>query len=80
VSRVTKRSHSFEPGLYAELVKTARVLGISESATLAEGAVLWIRKQKGLRAVADWEAEHGAFSDDEVAAVDRELDEAGIGL
>lgn len=42
--------------------------------------MLWIRKQKGLRAVAEWEAEHGAFSDDEVAAVDRELDEAGIGL
>lgn len=79
MANVKKKTHSFESGLYDELAETASAVGITESAALAEGAVLWIKKQKGLRAVAEWEAEHGAFTEDEIAAVDRELDEAAIG-
>jgi hypothetical protein len=79
MANVKKKTHSFESALYDELAETASALGITESAALGEGALLWIRKQKGLRAVAEWEAEHGAFTQEEIAAVDRELDQAGIG-
>jgi hypothetical protein len=36
----------------------------------------WLLIRRGVRAVAEWEVEHGAFTAAELAAADRTLDEA----
>ncbi|MEI6624603.1 MAG: hypothetical protein WCP28_22165 [Actinomycetes bacterium] len=78
MGNVSKKSHSFDPDLYAELAATAQTLGVSESAALALAAEAWLRKQRGLAAVAEWEAENGAFTEAELAEADRILDSIGV--
>src|SRR5918996_3853487 len=64
---------SFEEQLAAEVQAAAQASGEAVSAWLAEAARRRLA-QDGLGAlVADWEAEHGAFTEEELAASRRRL-------
>jgi hypothetical protein len=73
---VVKRSVSFDAELWDELVREA---GAGPVSPLVNDALAhYLRRQRGLAAAAEYEAEHGAFTEDELAAADRVLDEAGV--
>jgi hypothetical protein len=48
------------------------------SALVAEGLEYLLAIRAGQHAVRDWEAEHGAFSPEEIADADAALDAAGV--
>ena len=73
---VVKRSVSFDADLWDELVREA---GAGPVSPLVNDALAhYLRRQRGLAAVAAYEAEHGAFTADELAEADRALDAAGV--
>lgn len=73
---VVKRSVSFDADVWDGLVAEA---GSGPVSPLVNDALVhYLRRQRGLAVVAAYEVEHGAFSDAELAAADRILDEAGV--
>jgi hypothetical protein len=70
---------SFPPELFAEFEAEASAEGMGVSTAMTLAAERWLATRRGLRAVAEWEAEHGGLSAAELAAADRLLDEAGVG-
>lgn len=73
---VVKRSVSFDAGVWDDL---EREVGSGPVSPLVNDALaLYLRRQRGLAAVASYEAEHGAFTDPELAEADRLLDDAGV--
>lgn len=73
---VVKRSVSFEAGVWDDL---EREVGSGPVSPLVNDALaLYLRRQRGLAAVASYEAEHGAFTDAELAEADKLLDAAGV--
>ncbi|MEO6715269.1 MAG: hypothetical protein ABIM89_17860 [Mycobacteriales bacterium] len=73
---VVKRSVSFDAELWDEI---AREVGSGPvSPLINEALALNLRRQRGLAAVAAYEAEHGALTDAELAEADRVLDAAGV--
>jgi hypothetical protein len=78
MGRVVKKSLSFPEDVFAELEAEAAAQGISVSALVTRAAQDAMIRERGLRAVAEWEAENGAFTEEELAEADRILDEAGL--
>ncbi|MFN2538012.1 MAG: hypothetical protein ABR549_07645 [Mycobacteriales bacterium] len=78
MARVVKKSLSFPQDLFEELEAEARAQDTTVSALVSRATASLIRRERGLRAVADWEAEHGAFTEEELAEADRILDEHGV--
>ena len=74
MSNVVKRSLSFPPDVFAAVEEEAIAAGVGVSTALTEAARQWLVVRRGLRAVADWESEHGALTSDELDAADRLLD------
>jgi hypothetical protein len=73
---VVKRSVSFDAGVWEDL---EREVGSGPVSPLVNDALaLYLRRQRGLAAVAAYEAEHGAFTDAELAHADALLDDAGV--
>lgn len=73
---VVKRSVSFDADVWDGLVAEA---GSGPVSPLVNDALVhYLRRQQGLAVVAAYEAEHGVFTEDELAAADRILDEAGV--
>lgn len=73
---VVKRSVSFDADVWDSLVAEA---GSGPVSPLINDALAhYLRRQQGLAAIAAYEAEHGAFTDAELAEADRLLDEAGV--
>lgn len=73
---MVKRSVSFEAGVWDEL---ERAVGSGPVSPLVNDALaLYLRRQRGLAAVASYEAEYGAFTDAELAEADNLLDSAGV--
>jgi hypothetical protein len=73
---VVKRSVSFDADVWDGLVAEA---GSGPVSPLVNDALVhYLRRQQGLAVVAAYEAEHGAFTDEELAEADRTLDEAGV--
>ena len=65
---VVKRSVSFDAGLWDDL---EREVGSGPVSPLVnEALALYLRRQRGLAAVASYEAEHGAFTDAELTEAD----------
>jgi hypothetical protein len=56
--------------------RAAERAGLSLSAWLNDAAENALAIERGLEAMREWEAEHGAFTDEEVAEADRMLDDA----
>jgi hypothetical protein len=55
------------------MVAAAREAGIPLSRMIASAAEREMRRSIGLAAVAEWEAEHGAFTPEELAAARAEM-------
>ena len=65
-----KRSISIPPELDAEIAAAAEAAGMSYSAWVAQTARKEFVIRAGLEAVSQYEAEHGAFTLDEIAEAD----------
>lgn len=76
MGRVVKKSLSFPPDVFEELEAEAAARGMTVSALVTSAAEDLLRRRRGLAAVAEFEAEHGAFTQEELAEADRLLDEA----
>ena len=71
-----KRSVSFDSGLWDDLQREVGSGPVSPVVNDALG--LYLRRERGLAAVAAYEAEYGVFSDGELAEADRMLNAAGL--
>jgi hypothetical protein len=73
---VVKRSVSFDSALWDDL---QREVGSGPVSPMVNDALaLYLRRERGLAAVSAYEAEHGVFSDTELAEADRMLEAAGL--
>jgi predicted nucleic acid-binding protein len=79
MSGVVKKSVSVPTELWAAAEEEAATRGMTVSALIAEALDHLVRLQRGLRAVAEYEAENGALTEEELAWADAVLDEQGIG-
>lgn len=83
MSPVTRRSISLPEDVDAAVEAAAVAAGMSVSAWLADLIERHFRIEWGLAGVAEWEAEHGAFTEEEMAAerarVERLLGTKGVG-
>jgi Mg-chelatase subunit ChlD len=70
---VRKLSVALEDETATAVAAAAARRGVSLSSWLNEAAEHALHVEAGLRAVAEWEAEHGAFTDGELAEADRFL-------
>jgi hypothetical protein len=61
---------------HAKAVALAKSAGLPFSTWLARTAEHEVRVQQGLAAMAEWEGEHGALTDAEIAAAESQLAEA----
>lgn len=68
-----KLAITVDAGVHAKLLRAARAEGMSVSAWMTEAARRALRVRDGLAAVAEWEAEQGALTTDELRAARRRL-------
>lgn len=68
-----KPTISLDPDLRDQIEAAASGAGVSFSAWLAEAARQRLRKERLLGLIAEWEAEHGAFTEEERAEARAEL-------
>jgi hypothetical protein len=66
-----KRSISIPPELDEQIAAAARAAGMSYSAWVAQAARKEFTIGAGLEAVSQYEAEHGAFTPDEIDEADK---------
>jgi hypothetical protein len=71
--RVDKMSVSFDPDLGQEIRDAAKKNEMSISGWLAEAARARIRNEALGELLDDWQAEHGAFTDEEIRQAERKL-------
>ena len=75
-----KLAISVDPDVHRKVLEAAQADGVSVSAWMTEAARRTLRIRDGLAAVAEWEAEHGAFTEEELhAARQRVGDQLAIG-
>ena len=73
---VVKRSISFTPELLAEAQREADLsFDGNLSAVIADALDRQLRNRRLGRVLDDWQAEHGAFTEEQMAETDRELRE-----
>ena len=73
-----KLSVALDEAVAADAALAAERHGVSLSAWLNAAAERALLIERGLAAVAEWVAEHGAFTEDELAWADSVLDRAGV--
>jgi hypothetical protein len=73
---VKKLSVALDERVAEAAAASAERHGLSLSAWLNRAAANALAVEDGLAAVAEWEAEHGAFTAEEIAAADAVLDAA----
>lgn len=66
-----KLAITVDPDVYQGVVQAAKAQGVSVSAWMTEAARKALKIREGLAAVAEYEAEFGAFTDEERAAARR---------
>jgi predicted transcriptional regulator len=76
---VVKKAVSFDPEVWADLERVAEAERIGVSTVINRALRHELRLQRGLAAVAEWEAEHGALTIEELAEADRILDQLDFG-
>ena len=76
VMGVKKLSIALDERVAAAAAASAERHGLSLSAWVNRAAQNALALEDGLAAVAEWEAEHGAFTAEEIAAADAILDAA----
>ena len=73
-----KLAITVDADVHARVVRAAHAGKVSVSAWLTEAARRSLRIDDGLAAVAEWEAQHGTFTDDELAAARRRVREKHV--
>lgn len=73
-----KKSVSVPDVVWSAAEAEAEAADTTVSALVAEGLEYLLALREGQRAAAAWEAEHGAFSPEEIAEADAALDAAGV--
>ncbi|MDY7104885.1 MAG: hypothetical protein S0880_27175 [Actinomycetota bacterium] len=68
-----KLAITVDPDVHAEVVRAAADEGVSVSAWMTEAARRALVVRDGLRAVQEWEDEHGALTEEEMAAARRRV-------
>jgi hypothetical protein len=68
-----KLAITVDPAVHERIVSAAAEAGVSVSAWMTEAARRTLLIRDGLSAVAEWELEHGALSDDELIAARRRV-------
>lgn len=68
-----KLAITVDPDVHARVLGAAEQDGVSVSAWMTEAARRALLIRDGLTAVAEWEAEHGKFADDEMDAARRRV-------
>jgi hypothetical protein len=63
-----KLAISVDADVHAEVIEAAEAEGVSVSAWMTAAARRALRLRDGLAAVAEWEAEHGALTPEELEA------------
>ena len=61
------------PGVHARVLDAAARRGVSLSVWITDAAQLALKVRDGLAAVAEWETEHGAFTEAELKAARKRL-------
>lgn len=74
-----KRSISLPPDVDDAIGQAAADAGMSVSAWLAQTVIHRLKIDAGRRGIAEWEAEHGALTERELAEADAAIDEALLG-
>jgi predicted transcriptional regulator len=64
---------TLDEDLVEAMARAARETGVPLSRLIASAAEREMRRRIGLAAVAEWEAEHGAFTPDELATARAEI-------
>ncbi|MGH9033526.1 MAG: hypothetical protein ACRDZV_15490 [Acidimicrobiia bacterium] len=75
-----KLAITVDPEVHAGVVAAASEEGVSVSMWMTNAARRALLARDGLKAVADWEAEHGALSNEELADARRRVAEEMRGL
>jgi len=68
-----KLAITVDPDVYGEVIAAAASEGVSVSAWMTEAARRALLLRDGLRAVEEWESEHGALTDEELEAARRRV-------
>lgn len=68
-----KLAITVDPDVHDQVVAAAKAEGLSVSAWMTDAARRALLVRDGLQAVAEWEAEHGAFTEKELAASRRRV-------
>lgn len=63
-----KLAITVDPEVYAQVIAAAEAEGVSVSAWMTAAARRELRLRDGLAAVAEWEAEHGPLTGEELTA------------
>jgi hypothetical protein len=70
-----KLAITVDPDVHAQVIAAAAAEGVSVSAWMTRAARRALLVRDGLAAVAEWEAEHGILSGDELAAAHQRVAE-----
>jgi len=73
---VKKLSIALDDAVAHDVARAAERSGVSVSAWINRAAEHELATEAGLDAVRDWEADHGALTDEELAEADKLLDRA----
>ena len=68
-----KLAITVDPDVHDQVLEAAKADGLSVSAWMTNAARRALRVRDGLAAVAEWEAQHGAFTETELAAARRRV-------
>lgn len=72
-----KLAITVDPEVHDRVVAAAAAEGVSVSAWMTAAARHALKLRDGLAAVAEWEAEHGAFTEEELYAARRRVGVSG---
>lgn len=73
-----ERFVAFDPEVWKEAEAAAREEGTSLSAMVNDALSEHLAMRRGLRAMEQWQADHGAFTEEELVAADETLDRAPL--
>jgi hypothetical protein len=68
-----KLAITVDPEVYAQVIAAAEADGMSVSAWMTAAARRELRLRDGLAAVAEWEGEHGALTEEELSEARRRV-------
>jgi hypothetical protein len=72
-----KLAITVDPEVHSGVVAAAQAEGVSVSAWMTRAARQALKLGDGLLAITAWEGEHGALTEEELAAARRRIDDAG---